>query len=275
MMKTILAVLLASTALTAPAHALEILNLNVFDQLQGKWEAEFRAKRMEALAQYIGEAKPDIIVFEEARGILLGDQGGGSDSADARRIKDAYPHRTYLHEMTGADDGSFGYWVGAKRKPRKWIKEGFAFPGGVSRKVLGGIWDKAYGNECLGIIGLHLSYQKSEVRQKEAQWILDFVKKHEKDCKHWLVMGDFNANEKTAEMNILFEGGLHPLPGQDKPTVGAYNPIRRIYGENIPSETIDWALGWNLEGKAEVVLEKPFHDLWISDHAGILVTPAK
>ena len=122
-------------------------------------------------------------------------------------------------------------------------------------------------------MSLHLSYQNSEVRQKEAKWILDWLKKSESKCQRWLVLGDFNADQDDPEMKILFEGGLKTLIQTKKPTVGAFNPIRRIYGENIPSRTIDWALGWNLQGVAEVVLDSPQKEgVWVSDHAGLLVS---
>ena len=138
--------------------------------------------------------------------------------------------------------------------------------------MLAGVWDKALGERCLGVIGLHLSYQNSEVRQKEAQWLLDWLKQHEKLCPHWLVVGDFNASEKDKEMQMLFDAGLQHLFQELKPTVGPFNPIRRIYGADKPSLTIDWALGWNLAGTAKVVLDSPYKgDEWVSDHAGVSV----
>ncbi|MGZ3683826.1 MAG: endonuclease/exonuclease/phosphatase family protein [Bdellovibrionota bacterium] len=265
--------LLFAFILYAPAAlALEVYDQNVFDQLQGKWDSGFREKRMAIMAELVKARKPDIIVFEEARGVLTGAQGGGDDSVDAEKIKAKYPHRKYIHEMTGAEGASYGYWVGAKKKPRQWIEDSFSFPGGVPRRVLGGIWDKAVGGKCLGVIGLHLSYQTTEVRQKEADWLLAWLKAHEKECAQWLVLGDFNAARPDKEMQILFNGGLKPLFEKETPTVGPFNPIRRIYGADKPSLTIDWALGWNLNGKAETVLnEANAAGDWVSDHAGVYV----
>ena len=258
-----------------PAHALEIYDQNVFDQLQGKWEPGFREKRMAIMAGLVKEKNPDIIVFEEARGVLPGAQGGGKDSVDAASLK-AYKHRKYIHEMTGADGASYGYWIGAKKKPSKWIEDGFSFPGGVPRKLIGGVWSKASGGKCLGVIGLHLSYQTSDVRQKEAEWLLGWLKAHEKDCKRWLVLGDFNAARPDKEMQLLFGGGLKSLFKEEKPTVGPYNPIRKIYGADKPNLTIDWALGWNIDGEAATVLGEaaPSGD-WVSDHAGVYVNISK
>jgi endonuclease/exonuclease/phosphatase family metal-dependent hydrolase len=273
-MKTLpllLALFLSTSYFAHYAHALPVFNLNVFDQLQGKWESGFREKRLAAVGKYIGETDPEIVVFQEARGVLPGSQRGGADSVDADSFGASYRHRKYVHEMTGADGASYGYWIGAKSKPREWIEDGFAFPGGVERKVIAGIWDNAIGGKCLGVIGLHMSYQNTQVRQKEARWILEWVRKHEKDCAQWLVVGDFNADQNDTEMRILFEGGLKNLYRELKPTVGAFNPIRRIYGDNIPSRTIDWALGWNLRGSADVVLDRPFAGEWVSDHAGISI----
>lgn len=266
-MKTLLS--LSLLVFSSCAHATPVFNLNVFDQLQGEWKPGFREARMAAVGEYVRATAPEIVVFQEAMGNRPGAEGGGSDSVDGAPIAALYPHRRYVHEMTGKDGASYGYWIGAKSKPRRWIEDGFSFPGGVERKVIAGVWDNAIGEKCLGVVGLHLSYQNSAVRQKEARWLLDWVKAHEIDCHQWLVVGDFNADEKSAEMKILFEGGLGHLFRELKPTVGAFNPIRRIYGDNIPSLTIDWALGWNLEGEADVVLDRPYRGEWVSDHAGV------
>ena len=75
---------------------------------------------------------------------------------DEEKIKKIYPHRKYVHEMTGKDGASYGYWIGAKSKPSKWIEDGFSFPGGVERKVIGAVWSKAIGKKCLGLKGLLL-----------------------------------------------------------------------------------------------------------------------
>lgn len=267
--------LLLAVFLPLSAYALEVYDQNVFDQLQGDWKPDFRGKRMEIMAGFVKEHKPDIIVFEEARGVLPGAKKGGTDSVDAEKVKAAYPFRKYVHEMTGADGASYGYWIGAKKKPSKWIEDGFSFPGGVERRVLGAVWEKALAGKCLGVLGLHLSYQTSEVRQKEAAWLLDWLKAHEKVCARWLVLGDFNAAENDKEMKLLFDGGLKPLFKQPyTPTVGPYNPIRAIYGKEKPNLTIDWALGWNLAGDAEVVLnEADSQGTWVSDHAGVYVRP--
>ena len=120
-------------------------------------------------------------------------------------------------------------------------------------------------------MSLHLSYQNSKVRQTEAKWLLNWVKAKQQECPRWLVVGDFNASEKDPEMKLLFKSGLGSLITELKPTIGAFNPIRRIYGENIASKTIDWALGWNLDAEAEVVLDSPWKGEWISDHAAVLV----
>lgn len=274
-MKTLFFLLLA--ALPQTSHALDIFDLNVFDQLQGEWKPDFRGHRMKMVSDYIQAKKPDIVVFEEAKGVLPGAQKGGEDSVDAELLKKDYPFRKYVFEMAGKDEGAYGYWIGAKKKPREWIEDGFAFEGGVARRVIAGIWDKAWGKECVGVIGLHLSYQTTDVRQKEAAWLLDWLKAHEAKCPHWVVVGDFNAEAHHKEMQVLFDGGLKSLFSEVKPTVGPFNPIRRIYGETIPTQTIDWALGWNLDAEASVVLNQAAgndpNDVyqWASDHAGVWV----
>lgn len=268
-MKTLLS--LSLVLFSSCAHAYPVFSLNVFDQLQGEWQPGFREARMAAVADYVRSAAPSIVVFQEAMGNKPGAEGGGDDSVDAGPVATLYPFRKYVHEMTGKDGASYGYWIGAKSRPRKWIEDGFSFPGGVERRLIAGVWDNALYGKCLGVVGLHLSYQTSAVRQKEARWLLDWIKAHESECRQWLVVGDFNADEKSAEMKILFEGGLAHLFRELRPTVGAYNPIRRIYGENVPSLTIDWALGWNLGGEAEVVLDRPHLGEWVSDHAGVSV----
>lgn len=262
---------LVAMILVAPsAKAFEVFNLNVFDQLQGQWESDFRGRRMAAVADYVKTREPDLVVFQEAIGMLPGEKKGGEDSADAVLLRERYPYRHYIHEMTGADGASYGYWMGAKKKPKQWIEDGFSFPGGVERRVQGAVFQE--GKECLGVISLHLSYQTSEVRVQEAGWLLEWLKKKEKVCPRWLVLGDFNADADSAEMKRLFAGGLKSLYQKSKPTVGAYNPIRQIYGKNVPSKTIDWALGWNLSAKAEVVLDRPYNGVWVSDHAAVFVT---
>lgn len=270
-MKTLFIFSLLLAASTGCAHALPVFNLNVFDQLQGDWKPGFREARLSAVGAYIEDFSPEIVVFEEAKGNKPGAEGGGTDTVDSASFASAYPHRKYVHEMTGKDGASYGYWIGAKTAPSRWIEDGFAFPGGVERKVIAGVWDRILGGECLGVIGLHLSYQTSAVRQKEAAWLLEWLKAHERECKSWLVVGDFNADRNDPEMKLLFAGGLNHLYKELKPTVGAFNPIRRIYGDNIPSLTIDWALGWNIGGEASVVLDSPFRGEWVSDHAGVAI----
>ncbi|MGE3260857.1 MAG: endonuclease/exonuclease/phosphatase family protein [Bacteriovoracia bacterium] len=247
----------------AHAQAVDVFNLNVFDQLQGKWDEGFRARRMAAVADYLSTKNPSIVTFQEAQRL-------GDDSSDASLLT-AYTNRDYVYEMMGADNQAYGYWMGSTLTPRKWINDGFFFDGGVQRRVQGAIFDSVLDGNCLGVLSLHLSYQTTAVRQVEARWLLNWLKAHEAECRQWLVVGDFNADEKSAEMQVLFEGGLKSLYGALKPSIGAFNPIRRIYGENIPSQTIDWALGWNIEGSAEIVLDTPYNGEWVSDHAGILI----
>lgn len=262
-------VLLAAFLIIPSARAFEVFNLNVFDQLQGEWDEGFRGRRMKVMAGYVKERKPDLVVFQEAIGELPGEKGGGKDSPDGSALAALYPHRAYIHEMAGKDGASYGYWMGSKKKPEQWIEDGFSFPGGVERRVQGAVFGK--GESCFGVISLHLSYQNSEVRVKEAHWLLDWLKGKERICAQWLVLGDFNADAESPEMKALFAGGLRDLFVERKPTVGAFNPIRQIYGKNTPSRTIDWALGWNLKGDAEVVLDRAQAGEWVSDHAAVYV----
>jgi endonuclease/exonuclease/phosphatase family metal-dependent hydrolase len=263
-------VLLAAFLITPSAKAFEVFNLNVFDQLQGEWDSGFRGRRLKAVTDYVKKRRPDLVVFQEATGELPGEKKGGKDSPDGQALAKLYPHRVYIHEMTGKDNASYGYWMGSKKKPEQWIEDGFSFPGGVERRVQGAVFGK--GKSCLGVLSLHLSYQTSEVRVKEAHWLLDWLKGKESVCSRWLVLGDFNADADSAEMKTLFEGGLKNLFKEAKPTIGAFNPIRQIYGKDIPSKTIDWALGWNINADAEVVLDSAQKgDVWVSDHAAVYV----
>lgn len=272
-MKTFL-VLLAAFLIGPSAQAFEVFNLNVFDQLQGEWDSGFRGRRIKAVSGYVRKRKPDLVVFQEAIGELPGERMGGKDSPDGRALTKLYPHRAYIHEMVGKDGASYGYWMGSKKKPAQWIEDGFSFPGGVERRVQGAVFGE--GKNCLGVLSLHLSYQTSEVRVKEAHWLLDWLKNKESVCPRWLVLGDFNADAESAEMKVLFEGGLKNLFKETKPTIGAFNPIRQIYGKDIPSKTIDWALGWNLAAEAEVVLDgAQAGDVWVSDHAAVYVKVKK
>lgn len=242
--------------------------MNIFDQLQGEWKKDFRPTRIQKLSDWIKAESPDIIVFQEAQAA----NETSKDSNDAAWIKELYPYRKYVHEMIGYDHFSYGYWMGAKRKPSKEFSDGFSFPGGVARKTQAAIWNKAYkGKECLGILSLHLSYQTSAVRQKEVQWIIDWVKAHEADCAHWIVMGDFNADKQDKEIEMLFAAGFKSLVKDLQPTVGAYNPIRQIYGKDIPSKTIDWTFSWNVDGEGEILFTKALDGTWLSDHAAVFM----
>lgn len=256
------------------AQAFTVFNLNVFDQLQGDWEKDFRGQRMKKIVAWIRNGHPDLVVFQEAQGKAGNKPGNWEDSNDVSELTAEFPFRQYVHEMVGKDMQSYGYFMMAKKKPAKTWKDGFFFPGGVDRKTQAALWNHVLGEDkksgCLGVLSLHLSYQTSDVRQKEAHWILTWLKLHEEDCKNWLVLGDFNADSGDKEIKILLQGGLKSLFTEKKPTVGAYNPIRQIYGKNVPSQTIDWALGWNLPtGEAQVVLDKAVDGVWVSDHAGI------
>lgn len=263
-----LTVLLLIMSNFANSDPIKILNLNVFDQLQGSWEPGFRENRMNALSDWIKLNVPDLVVFQEAKALSC----VSFDSVDAENLKSIYPFRKYVHEMIGNDNASYGYWMGAKKQPTQEWSDGFSFPGGVARKTQAAVWSSIAGEpqKCLGILSLHLSYQSSLVRQQEAAWILEWLRAHESVCKHWLVVGDFNADREDKEIQILIEGGLKSLYKNKKPTVGAFNPIRQIYGKDIPSRTIDWAFGWHLEGMAKVIFDQPIEEgTWVSDHAGI------
>lgn len=262
--------------LSPVAHAFTIFNLNVFDELQGEWGSGFREQRMGALAEWLKQEKPDLVVFQEAKGTLPGAKKGGQDSVDAQKIRALYPYRYYVYEMTGKDGAAYGYWIGAKRKPHLVWSDGFFFPGGVERKTQGAVWKNltlgGKKHQCLGVLSVHLSYQTSEVRVREAKWITEWIKGKEMHCKRWVVMGDFNADDDSPEIRELFSAGFKSLFTEKKPTVGAFNPIRRIYGADIPSKTIDWVLGWGgIGGAAHVVLDAPVGNVWISDHAGVRV----
>ena len=258
------------------ANAFTIFNLNVFDELQGEWSTGFRKERMDAVSQWIKNKNPDVVVFQEAKGKLPGDKRGGADSVDAAKLKRMYPYRYYVYEMTGKDGAAYGYWLGAKQKPHLVWSDGFFFPGGVERKTQAALWKNisvdGKKRQCLGILSVHLSYQTSEVRVQEARWISDWIRSKQKHCTRWVVMGDFNADDDAAEIRELLNSGFHSLYVEKKPTVGAFNPIRQIYGKDIPSKTIDWAFASGIEhGAAHVVLDSPLGDVWVSDHAGVWI----
>ncbi len=251
-----------------PSFAAKILNLNVFDQLQGEWEPNFRATRMKALSGWILKERPDVVVLQEARA----DSATSTESTDVAGFRKLYPYAFYVHEMTGKDGASYGYWLGSRKKPDATYTDGFSFPGGVERKVQGAIWKNFSGGKCLGVLHLHLSYQTSEVRVKEAEWVQKWIAAKSPECDRWVVAGDFNADADSAEIRHLQETGFVSLLAEKKPTVGAFNPIRQIYGKDIPSKTIDWAFGWGgVKAVAKVVLDSPLKGIWISDHAGVLV----
>ena len=246
--------------LATPVQAMKIFNLNVFDQQQGVWEPSFREQRLKAIQDFLMGEKPEVVVLQEAQ-----------KSFEPQFLR--FSHEKYVHEMTGADQLSYGYWMGSAQKPQSWSEDGFSFPGGVERRVQVAIFTlktKSKVDQCLGVLSVHLSYQSSEVRQKEANWLLEWLKRKELACKRWLVVGDFNADQADPEMKILFAGGLKNLVTEVQPTVTPHNPIRKIYGDK-PARAIDWALGWNLNAKARVVLAQPWKGVWVSDHAGLMV----
>ena len=202
----------------------------------------------------------DFLVLQEAR------------EKDAQYFKARFPYHYYTHEAIGKDGFSYGYLLLSKRRTRKIWHEAFHFPGGSKRAIQFSLW-KWRESHCLGIANLHLSWQGSHIRVQEVGWILKEMKTLKRHCPRWLFLGDFNADEKSREMKLLFGKGFqnlftgNPYP----PTVGPFNPIRSIYG-NIKNQTIDWALGINLEGAAEILFDKPTKGgLWISDHAGVFV----
>ncbi|NUM88451.1 MAG: endonuclease/exonuclease/phosphatase family protein, partial [Bdellovibrionales bacterium] len=200
-MKAILLLVLALISL--PSHAAKILSLNVFDQLQGEWEPGFREKRMKALGRWIIRERPDVVVLQEARARAATD----AESSDVEGFRKLYPHSFYVHEMTGKDGASYGYWLGSRKKPDATYVDGFSFPGGVERKVQGALWRRFAGGQCLGILHLHLSYQTSEVRVKEAEWVQKWIVGKSMECGRWIVTGDFNADDDTAEIRHLQETG--------------------------------------------------------------------
>lgn len=251
---------------SSSSYAASVFNFNIFDQLQGEWEKDFRENRIKKLSGWLAVQAPEVIVFQEAQA----NSESSIESNDAQWLASEYPYRKYVHEMTGKDQFSYGYWMAAKKKPVKEFSDGFSFPGGVARKTQAAVWENLYkGTECLGVMSLHLSYQNTDVRQKEAQWIIDWVKAHETDCKHWIVTGDFNADVEDKEISLLIGAGFKSLVNVKKPTIGAFNPIRQIYGKDIPSRTIDWAFAWNVDGDGEVLFDQALEGTWLSDHAAV------
>jgi hypothetical protein len=105
-----------------------VLNLNVFDQLQGKWESDFRANRMAVLSKWIREQSPDLVVLQEAQGDQPGAMGGGADSSDTAALNSLYPFRKYVHEMTGADAPRMVIGLAPKPSRAKYGQMDFLFP---------------------------------------------------------------------------------------------------------------------------------------------------
>lgn len=234
------------------------LNLNVFDQQQGQWELGFRRVRLNPLQIYIKENLPDVVVLQEAK----------ADDLDL--IVDKYPFQNFVSEMSGADKFEYGYLIASKIPPQKFWSDGFSFPGGVSRKVQAAVWGKS-NLECIGTLSLHWSYQNSKVRELEAAWLVDWLERAKNECKNWLVLGDFNADENSPEIKKLFSHNLNNLFTKLEPTIDPQNPIRAIYGKDFPPRTIDWALGFHFKARARVVLSQPYLDNWISDHSAVWV----
>lgn len=236
----------------------QILSLNIFDQQQGEWPSDFREKRLFALRKWLEKNPMDILLLQEA------------SSGDGELFRKKYPWQNFVEESKGKDGLTYGYWLGAKRPVKEIWSDGFAFPGGVARKVQAAIWGEAP-KKCLGILNLHWSYQSSAVRQEEAKWLLDWLHGAQKKCDRWLVVGDFNADQDAPEIQFLAKNGLVNLATKLEPTVGPANPIRQIYGKDIKAQTIDWAWGFHYPAKAKRVLADPIGELWLSDHAGIMI----
>jgi endonuclease/exonuclease/phosphatase family metal-dependent hydrolase len=233
-------------------------NLNFFDQQQGQWPDDFRAKRIKALTHFLENKNPDVVVLQEAQ------------SEDLAGLKRSYPHQYFVGEMKGAAGEEFGYLLAARTNPTKQWSDDFYFAGGVKRKIQAAIWGSDP-QKCIGVISLHWSYQSSAVRQLEARWLLAWLDRAKAECAHWLVVGDFNADEKSEELRILFRSGLKILLSSLKPTIDPINPIRQIYGKDFLPRTIDWALGFQWQAKARVVLSEPWQGEWVSDHSGLWV----
>lgn len=248
----------------------QLLNLNIFDQQQGHWDKGFRKSRLEALSKEIERhyKSLDFVFLQESRAEVKND---GFVSVDATYFKDIFPYDYYTHESTEKDGFSYGYLILSKTRPQKVWNDSFHFPGGSQRTMQFSLW-KFQESSCLGVANLHLSWQGSKIRVQEMKWILSKMGQLKEHCPHWVFVGDYNADEKSEEINLLFKNGFQNLFSEPyQPTVGPYNPIRLIYGK-IKNQTIDWALGVNIEGSAKVLFDKPTDEgVWISDHAAVLV----
>ena len=250
------------------SDAVKVLSLNIFDQQQGDWAEGFRASRLEALASQLGEMGDSLklVVLQESQARKKEHQ---YISTDAGYLSSHFPYHHYTHESVEKDGMSYGYLILSGQKPKKLWKDSFHFQGGSRRVVQFSLWDfKKIG--CLGVANLHLSWQSSQVRYEEVNFLVNNIPRLKNYCPKWLFLGDFNADENSKEMKFLFNNGLKDLLTLRKPTVGPFNPIRSLYGK-IKPQTIDWALGINVDAKAEVLFSGPVNGRWISDHAAILV----
>jgi endonuclease/exonuclease/phosphatase family metal-dependent hydrolase len=241
-----------------------ILSLNVFDEQQGQWPKNFRATRLEKIRNWVAKDPSIRAVFlQEAR---------EDDVLNGRNNQ--LPFRTFTPESEGADGKMYGYLALTQLKPERVWEEGFEFPGGLARKTQALVfrpWSEK--RECLGVLSVHLSYQSSQVRVQEAEWIANFIKKRANLCPEWLIVGDFNATKESKEFRLITtQAGFIDLVREKISTVGPYNPVRAIYGQEKPNEAIDGALSYQVIGaSARVVLRDPIEGVWVSDHAGILI----
>ena len=248
-----------------------ILSLNIFDQQQGNWPENFRTSRLKALASQLNKfnKSPDIVFLQESQAEK---KRGKYLSKDAQHLN--FPNHHYTHESFEKDGMSYGYLILSKKKPNKVWKDSFHFAGGSKRVVQFSLWHfKGWG--CLGVANIHLSWQSSEVRYKEAQFLVEKMPALKASCSNWLLAGDFNADENSNEMKFLFDNGFNNFLIKAEPTVGPFNPIRSIYGK-IKNQTIDWILGTDtIQGRSHVMFDEPVDEVWISDHSAVFVTLSK
>ena len=250
------------------SNAIKILSLNIFDQQQGNWSKDFRTARLKILSSKLDEIGDSLklVFLQESQAKK---EGSEYISTDAQYLSKNFSYHHYTHESIEKDGMSYGHLVLSKKKPRKTWKDSFHFQGGSQRVVQFSLWDFK-DLRCLGVANLHLSWQSSQARYKEVNFLASKIPELKNHCSRWLFLGDFNADESSDEMKFLFHNGLRDFFTQRKPTVGPFNPIRSIYGK-IKNQTIDWILGINIEGKAEVLFNKSVNGIWISDHSAILV----
>lgn len=250
MLRTIIFLIL--TLLTIPGHASKgkILTFNLHCFVE-QWQ-----ERLSIFTNEIKEINPDIIALQEVcqnNNDLKPENMLKFLKAEFKKKKLSYPfvQTLYTHKAWDKDDEYLVVFT--KKKPLK-VEKGYLPKSYLKRGYI------ALKLKKFWFISTHLAYNDKQklVREKQLQFLSKkFISRPS------ILSGDFNSSPYDNEQVYGLNGwGMSFFPGLSYP---AKNPIKAIDGFWFSTPFV-FKNAW-----AKLLFVKPYNELYLSDHYGVLL----